>query len=70
MEYTSPLDYNIVFWAGSINETRLRLDTIVKGVASKSLSLFSAFAMNKSRKMLFGCANENNFEVIEFDFKN
>ncbi|XP_039495368.1 NACHT and WD repeat domain-containing protein 2 isoform X2 [Drosophila santomea] len=68
MEFFNPADYNVVFWSGSINDMRLRLDSCRGGHYSNCQRLFSAMVMNKDRTRAYGCANEENFEVSVFDF--
>ncbi|XP_030375810.1 NACHT and WD repeat domain-containing protein 2 [Scaptodrosophila lebanonensis] len=68
MEFFSPKDYNVIFWSGSINEMRLRLNSCRSGNYSKSQNFFSALAMNKARTKVYGCANEENFEVSIYEF--
>ncbi|XP_034663860.1 NACHT and WD repeat domain-containing protein 2 [Drosophila subobscura] len=68
MEFFSPTDYNVVFWSGSINDMRLRLDSCRGGNYSSSKRFYSALAMNKSRTRAYGCASEENFEVSVLDF--
>ncbi|KAH8361900.1 hypothetical protein KR200_007131 [Drosophila serrata] len=68
MEFFNPTDYNVVFWSGSINDMRLRLDSCRGGNYSNSQRLYSAMVMNKERTRAYGCANEENFEVSVFDF--
>jgi len=68
MEFFTSADYNVVFWSGSINDMRLRLDSCRGGHYSNSQRLYSAMVMNKDRTRAYGCANEENFEVSVFDF--
>lgn len=63
MEFLRPTDYNVIFWSGSINETRLRLDSCRNEVFSEPLLLFSALVLNKSGKKIYACANEENYQV-------
>ncbi|ALC45346.1 CG10185 [Drosophila busckii] len=68
MEFFSPTDYNAVFWSGSINDMRLRLDSCRSASYSNSVNFFSALVMNKARTCAYGCANEENFEVSLYEF--
>ncbi|XP_068157619.1 LOW QUALITY PROTEIN: NACHT and WD repeat domain-containing protein 2 [Drosophila tropicalis] len=68
MEFFSPTDYNAIFWSGSINEMRLRLDSCRTDKYSNSQQFFSALVMNKDRSKAYGCANEENFGVSVYDF--
>lgn len=63
IEFIQPKDYTIIYWAGTIVETRLRLDTIRGEKLSDPLLFFSAMAINKKRNQIFCCANKDNFEV-------
>ncbi|XP_034486259.1 NACHT and WD repeat domain-containing protein 2 [Drosophila innubila] len=68
MEFFSPIDYNVIFWSGSINEIRLRLDSCRSSKSSNSVHFFSALVMNKGRTRAYGCASPENFEVSVYDF--
>lgn len=68
MEFFTPLDYNVIFWSGSINEIRLRLDSCRTSNYSNSVHFFSALVMNKGRTRAYGCANKDNFQVSAYDF--
>lgn len=68
MEFFSPKDYNVIFWSGSINEIRLRLDSCRSGNYSNSVHFFSALVMNKGRTRAYGCASNDNFEVSVYEF--
>lgn len=63
IEFMTPTQYNLTFWSGSINETRLRLDSIRDDAKMNSLQFFSALAMNKARNKVYCCAKEENFQV-------
>lgn len=65
MEFLRPNDYNVIFWSGSINETRLRLDSCRHEAYSEPLMLYSAMAINKARNRIYACANENNYQVSQ-----
>lgn len=68
MEFTTCSDYNVTFWSGSINETRIRFDSCRGEVFTEPLLLFSALVLNKKRDQLYGCANEANYEVSKYRF--
>lgn len=69
MEFTTPSDYNVTFWAGSINETRIRFDSCRGGESyTNTLQFFSALTLNKGRDRIYGCANEDNYEVSTYSF--
>ncbi|XP_039965755.1 NACHT and WD repeat domain-containing protein 2 [Bactrocera tryoni] len=69
MEFLRPTDYNVIFWSGSINETRLRLDSCRNEVFSEPLLLFSALVMNKCGTKIYACANEENYQVSVFRYE-
>ena len=58
-----PTHYNLILWSGSINETRLRIDSIRDDAKTNSLHFFSALAMNKECNKLYCCAVEKHFQV-------
>lgn len=69
MEFTTPNDYNVTFWSGSINETRIRFGSCRRGdLYTEPLQFYSALALNKARDRLYGCANEDNYEVSVYRF--
>ncbi|XP_053968962.1 NACHT and WD repeat domain-containing protein 2 [Anastrepha ludens] len=69
IEFLRPNDYNVIFWSGSINETRIRLDSCRNELHSEPLLLYSALAINKPRTKIYGCASEENYEVSVFRFE-
>lgn len=70
IEFFTSNEYNLIFWSGSINESRLRLDSYKGDLCTPSLYFFSALSLNKMRTKIYGCANENNYEVSEYRFEN
>ena len=70
IEFYTAKDYNQIFWSGSINETRLKFDSHRDEMCTPSLYFFSALVLNKDRSKLYGCANEENYEVSVFRFEH
>lgn len=68
IEFYTPSDYNQIFWSGSITETRLKFDSYRGDVNTPPLYLFSALVLNKDRNKLYGCVNEDNYEVSVYRF--
>ncbi|KAI8121835.1 NACHT and WD repeat domain-containing protein 2 [Lucilia cuprina] len=69
IEFTTPAEYNLIFWSGSINESRLRFDSYRNELYTAPLYFFSALALNKNRTQIYGCANDNNYEVCVYRFE-
>lgn len=69
MEFSTPSDYNIIFWSGSINETRLQFGSCRAEIHTAPLFFFSALVLNKKRNLLYSCANEDNYEVSVYRFE-
>lgn len=69
MEFTTPSHFNLVFWSGSINETRMRIDSYRGELHTTPLFFFSALVLNKNRDRLYSCANEDNYEVSVYRFE-
>lgn len=63
MQFDSPKDYKIVYWSGTINETRLRFDTVINDQPSKEVYFHSAMVLNKSKDLMFCCKNEDTYQV-------
>lgn len=63
IEFFNAQEYNLIFWSGSINELRLRFDSHRGENSPPTLYFFSALTLNKERTRIYGCSNENNFEV-------
>lgn len=69
IEFSTPTKYNLIFWSGSINESRLRFDSYRDDLQTAPLYFFSALALNKNRTHVYGCANEDNYEVSVYRFE-
>lgn len=63
MHFESTTDYKVTYWSGTINETRLRFDSVKSDKPSKELYFHSAMVLNKARTTLFCCMNEETYQV-------
>ncbi|XP_055855708.1 NACHT and WD repeat domain-containing protein 2 [Episyrphus balteatus] len=68
MEFFTTDENNIIYWTGSISETRLRLDSTRGPNRSEPLLFHSAMAINKERNKIYCCATEEIYQVSVFDF--
>ncbi|XP_012269999.1 NACHT and WD repeat domain-containing protein 2 [Orussus abietinus] len=68
MEYSTNDDCRIVFWSGSMDDTRLLLHTTSKFQLCFSflLQIFSAMALSNDKKTLFACANDGDYRVTKY----
>lgn len=68
MEFDNPTDYMITFWSGTINDTRLRFDTVKAGNHSEQLYFHSAMVLDKAKTSMFCCRNGDTYQVSSFKF--
>ncbi|XP_020292680.1 NACHT and WD repeat domain-containing protein 2 isoform X2 [Pseudomyrmex gracilis] len=64
--YTNLDHYWIVFWSGSIDDTRMLLHTYRKKISLDSFQFHSVMVMSKDKTTLYACTNENDYRVTKY----
>ena len=66
MDFRGHFDYTIIFWTGELDDKRLVLQSVVKGIRGDPLMIHSAMVMNDKRDTIFACADHNSSGVSLF----
>ena len=56
-------NYYLIFWSGSINDTRLRLDSCVNGKQSAAIEFHSVLAFDDEMKNMYCCCKADIYQV-------
>lgn len=68
MQIFEPTLYHILYWSGTIDEDRLRLDTFIEDNETDPLLYHSAMAANRQWNRIYCCSTQNNYVVSEFKY--
>lgn len=63
MEFLTIDDCNIIYWTGTISETKLRLDSTRGEKQCDPVLFHSAMVFNKPRNRIYCCASADNYQV-------
>ncbi|KAL6427737.1 hypothetical protein ACFW04_008880 [Cataglyphis niger] len=66
VEYTSLDYYRIIFWSGSLDDTRMLLHTYRKKTSLDPFEFHSAMVMTKDKGTLYACTCKDDYRVVKY----
>ncbi|XP_011338040.1 NACHT and WD repeat domain-containing protein 2 isoform X2 [Ooceraea biroi] len=66
VEYTNLDHYRIVFWSGSIDDSRMLLHTYKKKISLDPFQFHSAMVMTKDKGTLYACTSKEDYKVVKY----
>ncbi|XP_065202628.1 NACHT and WD repeat domain-containing protein 2 isoform X2 [Planococcus citri] len=66
MDFTSIDTYWVLFWSGSLDDTRLKMRSVFDDDNYEAVELYSAFTVSTDRKTMYGCIEENTCKIAFF----
>ncbi|KAM0725564.1 NACHT and WD repeat domain-containing protein 2 [Formica fusca] len=66
VEYTNLDHYRIIFWSGSLDDTRMLLHTYRKKTSLDPFEFHSAMVMTKNKGTLYACTSKDDYRVVKY----